>query len=179
MEKFFHQLDPIQCFMHMKAPRKNKKGDKFITATFRMPLDGNRVRSAPDFVQGAYNDVKDNGVYAAMLKQAIRELEIEIWEVPNPRGKKPSFVLESAEVSNLAVKEILSSKGDPSYVLTFEVLYDFDSRLWTLMGRCYGGDVFLVFDASNATLFEKEDAAADEEQGELLGEGKEEEEVAS
>jgi hypothetical protein len=163
--KFFHQLEPIMCFLDMKAPRRQKQKQE-VTLLFRMALDGNKVRSAPDFIQTAYDGVKEHAESLVELKKEVDKVDIAIFELPNKR-QRATFELNSARIQDIAVKEIRSGKGDPSIALTFSTIFPWDSDLWRFLGKHYKTDVFLKFDSAQATLLDLEDE--EEEQPDLPG----------
>lgn len=160
--KFFHQLEPIMCFIDMKAPRRQKQKQE-VTLMFRMALDGNKVRSAPDFIQTAYDGVKDHAESLVELKKEIDKVDISVFELPNKR-QRSIFDLSAARIVSIAVKEIRSGKNDPSIVLTFETVYPWDNDLWRFLGKHYKTDVFLKFDSAQATLLDLEDEEEGEQQ---------------
>jgi hypothetical protein len=178
--KFFHNLEPIRTFIHVKAPRKDKKDKRQLTITFRMPLNGNLVRSAPDFLQTAFAGVRDAEENYVGIKKEIENVTISIFETD--KSKKASEELTAVRLEQIAVKEISSSKGDPSIVLTFQTVYPWDSSIWRFLGSHYAGDVFLQFDAAQASLLDlvdvKSKAANDDSQLPLGEEDEEDEEAA-
>lgn len=159
---FFHKIQPIPTFMHMKAPRRDKKDKRQVTITFRMALDGNRVRSAPDFIQTAYVEVETNGADAVSLRKVVSGVDIQIFE--SDKLKRSGLDLSKVNLEKLAVKEINSSKGDASIVLTFEVLYPWEGDVWRFLGHHYASQVFLKFDAEQASLLDLEDSEPDAEE---------------
>lgn len=175
---FFHDLNPVRAFIHMRAPRRDAKKKRQLVITFRMALNGNLVRSAPDFIQTAYDGVKDHEEKSVALKREIENVTIAIFETD--KSKNSSEELGSVRLEKLCVSEISSSKGDPSIVLTFQTVYPWDSSIWRFLGGHYGADVFLQFDATQATLLDlvdrfergndaKSKAANDDSQAELPG----------
>jgi hypothetical protein len=156
-EKFFHLVSPIETFIHMKTPRRDKKQKRQLTITYRLSLDGNNIRSAPDFVQTAYEGVKEHGERLVELKKEVQGLEIDILELP--KNKSAMWNMASVTLENLAVKEISSGKGDTSIVLTCQSLVDWDGGLWKFMGARYGTTVYLRFDSSQASLLDLADEA--------------------
>jgi hypothetical protein len=175
--KFFHQLStPIKTFFGMRAPRRaNEKQE--IPITFRIALNGNNIRSAPKFVQSAYQEIQ-NGADFVGLKKELDNVNVEIYNLPE--NKKPSFRLPRLHLQNLAVKETKNSEGDTSTMLCFETLYPWDSAVWEYLGERYSTDVFTRFDSAQATLLdlqEAEDETENDKQEELPIEDMEEEET--
>jgi hypothetical protein len=154
---FFHKIAPIETFLHMKAPRRDKKDKRQVTLMFRMPLNGNNVRSAPVFIQTAFTGVKDHGEDLVSLKKVISGVDIQIYL--SEKLKRSDFDLTQVSLTKLAVKEISSSKGDATIVLTFEVVYPWEAGLWRFLGVHYASKVFLKFDAEQASLLDLEDAS--------------------
>lgn len=164
--KFFHQLDtPLEAFVHMKTPRRDKKDKKRVTVTFRMPLDGNIVRSAPEFIRTGYLGVKEHGEDFVGMKKEIENVDIQVFELPNKRQKQV-YEFTGAHLEKLAVKEIKSGKGDPSIVLTFEFIYPWDTTVWRFLGAHYATTVFLKFDSAQASLLDLPDESAEDEEEE-------------
>jgi hypothetical protein len=164
--KFFHNLKPIRVHMHMKAPRREKE-DPWLTLLFRMTLDGNLVRSAPDFIQTAYDGIAEHDEDHVGLKRAIENVTIEIHETDRT---KVTQTLSDVMVYNMEVKEIESSKGDPSIVLTFQVDYPAEAELWRFMRTHFAMEAFVVFDSAQAFLLALEEEPKkkdDEKQGAL------------
>lgn len=180
--KFFHQLaDPLMAFIDMKAPRRTsgKTKKQSLSILFRMPLNGNSIRSAPEFIRTAYEGVKDNGERLVELKKELDGVEIIVFELPNKRQKK-IHDFGACRLENLAVKEIKSGKGDPSIVLTFESAMPLpDHGLFRFMHDHYKTEVFLRFDSTQASLLELPDVE-DEQPGlpGVVDGGKEESESA-
>jgi len=156
-EKFFHQVSPIETFIHMKTPRRDKKQKRQLTITYRLSLDGNNIRSGPPFVQTAYEGVKEHGERLVEIKMEVQGLEVEILELP--KNKSALWNMGSVTLENLAVKEIKSGKGDTAIVLTCQSLVDWDPGLWKFMGQRYGTTVYLRFDSSQASLLDLADEA--------------------
>lgn len=152
---FFHNLTPVRAFIHMKVPRKDKKDKRQLTITFRMGLNGNLIRSAPDFIQTAYAGVKDHAESLVEIKKEIEGVSIAMLETD--KSKRATETLDNVSIEGLAVKEIKSSKGDPSIVLTFQTVYPYDTSIWRFLGTHYAGDVFLQFDAQQASLLDLAD----------------------
>ena len=163
--KFFHRLStPLRAFVEMKAPRRNKKDDPFVALLFRMGLNGNNIRSAPDFLQTAYAGVADHGESKVELKEQIDNVSIDLHETAET--KRAALDLSSVTITDLVVKEIKSSKGDPSVVLTFQVEYPIELSLWKWLQTHFKRDTFLVFDSTQATLLDLEDVEADKDEEE-------------
>lgn len=157
---FFHKIAPIETFLHMKAPRRDKKDKRQVTLMFRMPLNGNNVRSAPDFIQTAFTGVKDHGEDLVSLKKVISGVDIQVYL--SEKLKKSDLDLIQVQLVKLAVKEIGSSKGDTTIVLTFEVVYPWEAGLWRFMGVHYASKVWLKFDAEQASLLDLEEASEED-----------------
>jgi hypothetical protein len=70
----------------------------------------------------------------------------------------------------MEVKEIESSKGDPSIVLTFQVEHVGDTDVWRFMRTHFGMDAFVVFDSAQAFLLALDDEPkkADDKQQPVL-----------
>lgn len=154
--RFFHDLKPIRVHLHMKAPRREKE-DPWVTLLFRMTLDGNLIRSAPDFIQTAYDGISEHDEDHVGLKRAIENVSIDIHETD--RTKK-AHTLSDVIVENMEVKEIKSSKSDPSIVLTFEVRYPAEATIWAFLRSHFDRDAFVVFDSAQAFLLALDDAPA-------------------
>lgn len=176
--KFFHQLGQLQrSWIHVGSFLKKKKDDRFFTIKFRMPLNGNNVRSAPHPIQTAYNVVEGDGLCDGSIRQVIENVHVEIYATDS--SKRAAEELTSATISNMAVKEISSGKGDKSIVLTFDIVYPMDQGVLKFLSTHFAGDVFLRFDSAQASLLDLADVEKEEEddsQGELIDEGEEEEE---
>lgn len=174
--KFFHQLStPIKTFLSMRAPRRSGDSQE-IPITFRIALNGNNIRSAPKFIQSAYQEIQ-NGADMVSLKKEFENVNVDLYNLPE--NKKANFRLPRLHLQKLAVKETQNSEGDTSTVLTFETIYPWDSAIWQYLGEHYATDVFTRFDSAQATLLDlqeqEDEEEADEKQGELP-EGEEEEE---
>ena len=168
--RFFHEIEKVRCFVDMKVPTRVKEKNGFRQEQcllFRMTLDGNLVRSAPDFVKAAYDGLKENAESLVKLKKEITGVQVVIYELPNKR-QKPILQLDDCRISDLAVKEIKSGKNDVSIVLTFSVVLTWDSDVWRFLGRHYKTEVFLEFDSSQASLLDLEDEE-DTDQPDLPG----------
>jgi hypothetical protein len=153
--KFFHQLSaPIKTFLHMRTPKRAADKQE-IPITFRISLNGNNIRSAPKFVQSAYQEIQDGADYVG-LKKELENVNIEFYNLPD--NKKPNFRLPRLHLSKLAVKEVSNSEGDVSQVLSFETMYPWDSEVWAYLGDHYATDVFTKFDSAQATLLDLEEA---------------------
>jgi hypothetical protein len=169
--KFFHQLSTLQrSWIHVGNFLKKKEDDRFFTIRFRMPLNGNNVRSAPHAIQTAYAVIEGDGLCDGSIRQIIENVHIEIYATDS--SKKAIEELKSATVSDLEVKEISSGKGDKSIVLTFKVVYPMDWGVLKFLSTHFAGDVFLRFDSAQASLLDladvEKDEEEDDEQGELL-----------
>jgi hypothetical protein len=154
--RFFHNLKPIRIHLHMKAPRREKDGDPWLTLLFRMALDGNLIRSAPDFIQTAYDGIAEHDEDHVGLKRAIENVTIEIHETDRT---KVTQTLSDVMIYNMEVKEIESSKGDPSIVLTFQVDYPAERELWNWTRTHFALQAFAVFDSAQAFLLALDDDA--------------------
>jgi len=163
--RFFHNLAPIRTYLHMKSPRKGADDERVFTLMFRMTLNGNLIRSAPDFVQTAYDGVQEHDEDYVGIKQAIEGVNIDLFETD--KNKNPSLQLGDVTIDTLEVKEIRSGKGDPSIVLTFQVEYPVEREVWNYIRTHYAGDVFMVFDSAQASLLDLEDVKKDSRQSEL------------
>jgi hypothetical protein len=164
--KFFHDLAPIRSAIHMRVPIKNAEDERFLPLLFRITLNGNLVRSAPEAVQTAFADVSSRSLDYARVPKVIEHVNIEIYETDS--NKNATMELKDVTVDKLEVKEIRSGKNDISVVLTFMVLYPAERELWTFMRLHYGGEVFLVFDSAQASLLNLVDEAEDEKQPKLI-----------
>jgi hypothetical protein len=164
--KFFHKLDtPIPVLIHLKTPRRNAQQDRHIPITFRLPLNGNTVRSAPPFIKSAYEEIK-NGADFVGLKKELENLDVELFNLAE--NKRPAIRLPRLHLTGLAVKEVKTSENDTAITLTFQTLYPWDPAIWEYLGDHYGTEVYAKFDAAQATLVDVEDEGAeDEEQAEL------------
>jgi hypothetical protein len=171
--RFFHDLAPIRSNIHMKAPRKDAKDERWLTLLFRMTLNGQLVRSAPESVKAAFEGVQNHDEDYVGIKQAIEHVDVDIFETDKSKGV--SQALHDVTIDNLEVKEIKSGKNDYAIVLTFQVDHLCDSDLWRFMRTHYGYDVFLVFDSAQASLLNLADVAPakDDKQPELPMNGKE------
>ncbi len=157
---FFHKIAPIETFLGAPRARRDKKDKRQVTLPFRMTLNGNIIRSAPDFIQTAYFGVKDHGEDLVSLKKVISGVDIQIYLSEKLRSSE--FDLTEVDLVKLAVKEINSSKGDPSIVLTYEVVYPWEASLWRFLGVHYATKVWLKFDAEQASLLDLADAPAED-----------------
>jgi hypothetical protein len=89
------------------------------------------------------------------IKKEIENINVEVFSLPE--SKKVDRRLKALYLTNLAVKEISSGKGDISIVLTFQSEQEWDEAIWRWLGENYGTDVFLEFDAAQASLLDIED----------------------
>lgn len=154
MVKFFKGRR-LQVFVNMRAPKRNGNGDRKVTLTFRIPLDGNTVRSAPEEVQIAYKGVKESGQEDVALRKEIENMYADVF--PNPDNKRANIRLRSLYLTNLDVKEVKNSEGDRSVVLTCESEVEWDGALWEWLGANFRTDVFIEFDSAQATLLDVEE----------------------
>jgi hypothetical protein len=155
--KFFHDLAPIRVHLHMKAPHLDGADERMVTMLFRMTLNGNLIRSAPDFVQEAYDNISGHMADYVGIPAAIESVTVDIFETD--KQKNSSLTLADITITNLEVKEIKSSKSDPSVVLTFQIDYPAEADVWRFLRTHYGMDAFLVFDSAQAHLLALEDLA--------------------
>lgn len=158
----------MQTHLHMKAPKRNQKGERKVVILFRIGLNGNTVRSAPDVVKWAYEGVNAKGESHVALKKEVEGINIEAFDTDVAKRANLRS-LKAVYLTNLVVKEISSGKGDKSIVLTFQAEYEWDSVIWGWLGDHFGSDVFLEFDPAQASLLDVEDTDAkasdeDEEQ---------------
>jgi hypothetical protein len=160
--KFFHGLKPIRVHLHMKAPRREKDGDPWLTLLFRMALNGKLITSAPDFIQTAYDGVAEHDEDHVGLKRAIENVTIEIHETDRTKATQ---TLSDVMIYNMEVKEIESSKGDPSIVLTFQVDYPIEREFWTWLRSHFAMEAFVVFDSAQAYLLALDDDAKPKDDG--------------
>ena len=90
--KFFHQLSTLQrSWIHVGNFLKKKEDDRFFTIRFRMPLNGNNVRSAPHAIQTAYAVIEGVGLEAKRNSRAAslshgdqRKLEVAMMMALEP-----------------------------------------------------------------------------------------------
>lgn len=173
--KFFHGRR-IQAHVSMKSPKRTKDGERKVTILFRVPLNGDTVRSAPDAVKWAYDGVKTKGEDHVGLKNEINNINAEYFILPD--AKRATMKTKALYLEKLAVKEIKTSKSDVAVVLTFQSEYDWDKVIWEWLGDVYGTDVFIEFDAAQATLLDiEEDGPEDPEPDEELPLEEDEEEL--
>jgi hypothetical protein len=152
----------MQTHIHMKAPKRNQKGDRNVVILFRITLNGNSVRSAPDVVKWAYDGVNTKGESQVSLKKEIENINMEVFDTDEI--KRPSLrSLKGLYLKNLTVKEISSGKGDKSIVLTFQSDYEWDEVIWRWLGDHFATDVFLEFDPAQASLLDIPEAKADDD----------------
>lgn len=164
--RFFHDLSPIRVHVHMKAPHLDSDDERMVTLLFRMTLNGNLIRSAPDFVQEAYDNISGHMADYVGIPAAVEGVTVDIHETD--KTKNAAQTLADVIIQNMEVKEIKSSKSDPSVVLTFQVEHPADADLWRFMRTHYGMDAFLVFDSAQAHLLSLEDVPkADPKQPDL------------
>lgn len=160
MVKFFKGRR-LQVFVNLKAPKRNNNGDRKVTMTFRIPLDGNTVRSAPAEVQTAYEGVKTQGQAEVALRKEIENMFADVF--PNPDNKRANMRLRGLYLTNLDVKEVKNSEGDKSVVLTCESEMEWNGALWEWLGANYRTDVFIEFDSAQATLLDVEEEPGGED----------------
>jgi len=146
----------IRAHIHTKAPKRNKKGDRQVVILFRVTLNGDTVRSAPDVVKWAYEGVKTKSEDHIGIKKEIEGVNVEFFQLEE--SKRSNLKLKTLYLSKLVVKEISSGKGDISIVLTFQSEYEWDEVIWRWLGDSFGTEVFLEFDAAQATLLDLEEA---------------------
>lgn len=159
--RFFHDLEPIRANIHMKAPTKSSDDERWLTLLFRMTLNGNLVRSAPESIQTAYEGIAKHDEDYVGIKQAIESVTVALYETD--KTKNPTQRLHDVTIDNLEVKEIKSGKNDYSIVLTFQIDHLADADLWRFMRTHYGYDVFIVFDSAQASLLNLDDEKAEPE----------------
>ena len=155
----------LRTHVHMKAPKRNKKGERSVTILFRITLNGNTVRSSPDVVKWAYEGVKTKGEDHIGIKKEVEGVNAEFFQLEE--SKRATLKLKTLHLQKLVVKEISSGKGDISIVLTFQADYEWDQVIWGWLGDSFSTDVFLEFDAAQASLLDLEEA---ETKGEPAGE---------
>jgi len=146
----------MRAHVDMKAPKRNKKGDRQVVILFRITLNGDTVRSAPDVVKWAYEGVKTKSEDHIGIKKEIEGVNVEFFQLEE--SKRSNLRLKALYLAKLVVKEISSGKGDLSIVLTFQAEYEWDEVIWRWLGDNYKTDVFLEFDAAQATLLDLEEA---------------------
>jgi hypothetical protein len=155
----------MQTRIHLKAPKRNQKGDRKLVILFRIGLNGDTVRSAPDVVKWAFDGVNTKGESHVALKKEIEGINIEAFETDKAKSANLRS-LKGLYLQNLVVKEISSGKGDKSIVLTFSAEYEWDEVIWRWLGDHFATDVFLEFDPAQASLLDIPDEKADEEEEE-------------
>jgi hypothetical protein len=161
--KFFHN---VMTQVHLGAPRaqRNKKGDPTLIIPFRIPLNGNTVRSAPDFIRSAYDGIKDKGAKNTALEKEFDNIDMDIFNLQENR--RANQRLPRLRLTNLVVKKTKNSEGDWSTVLSFQTEYPWDSAIWEYLGQHYKTDVFAKFDAAQASLLDAAESAAEGDVGE-------------
>lgn len=171
--KFFHKLaKPIPAIIGMGAPKRS--GDnQSIPIKFRIALDGNNVRSAPQFVQSAYKEIQ-NGADEVSLKKELENIDVDIFNLPE--NKRPNFRLPRLYLQDLVVTEAKNSEGDVATVLSFKTIYPWDKAIWEYLGDHYSTTVFLKFDSAQGSLLDESEKDEEEPaQADLPEEGEEEE----
>lgn len=151
--RFFHRLSPIKTRLGMKAPKRDKKEKGIIPILFRMGLNGNVVRSGPEMVRRAYNEITEGASVRTDLPKIVEGVSIQIYDTET--SAKPNFRLEKITLEGLEVLKTENSEGDEAIVLCFETEYPFEAEIWQKMGRFYKTDVWLVFDSAQASLLDQ------------------------
>ena len=100
----------LRTHVHMKAPKRNKKGERSVTILFRITLNGNTVRSSPDVVKWAYEGVKTKGEDHIGIKKEVEGVNAEFFQLEE--SKRATLKLKTLHLQKLVVKEISSGKGD-------------------------------------------------------------------
>lgn len=151
----------MQTHIQMKAPKRNQEGERQVVIQFRIGLNGNTVRSAPDVVKHAYDGVLTKGQRDDALEKEIENIDIDVF--PLPESKKANIKLKGLYLQNLAVKKVKTSKGDTAIALTFEAEYEWNEVVWRWLGDVYKTDVFLEFDPAQASLLDIQDEEEEED----------------
>lgn len=159
-------LKGIKVPVFIGSPRAKRSGDEQnVTIPFRIALDGNTVRSCPDFVKGAYNEIKDGADFVG-LKKEIENIDMHIFNLPD--RKTPNIKLPRLLLVKLAIKEVKNSQSDVSIVFSFQTVYPWDKVIWEYLGDHYQSDVWATFDPAQAELLDTDaEEEEDEDQGKL------------
>lgn len=161
--KFFSNRK-VQLFVGYPRGKRNKEGERNLVIPFRVTLDGQIVRSAPEFVKHAFEEIKSGcGLYE--IKKEVENIDCEIFSLEE--HKRPTIRLPRLHLRKLSVGEVKNSEGDTSTVLSFQTEYPWDEVVWKFLGDRYKTDVWAQFDPAQATLLDvEENGAEDEEEGE-------------
>lgn len=158
--KFFHGIK-VQTFIGRPAANRDKENKRSVIIPIRIQLNGNTIRSAPQPVARAYEEVKDNGgQMVGPLKYEVEGVNADIFDLEE--HEKTSAKLKSLYLEKLVVREVKSSTGDSAIVLCCQFQRDFADGLWAWLGSHYKTDVWIRFDAAQATLLDIEEHGAEE-----------------
>lgn len=154
MIKFFHGVK-VQTHVNMLKPKRSDKGDtKSVCITFRIPLNGNTVRSAPKVIQAAYEAVANDSCDNYGITKEFDKIDTEVYQLEE--HKRAELKLSALHFQKLAVVRTENSEGDPSTVLTFQTEYPWDKTIWEWLGDHYGTDVWIMFDSAQGVLLDIE-----------------------
>jgi hypothetical protein len=154
MLKFFHGVK-VQTHINMLKPKRSGDDDnKSVVITFRIPLNGNTVRSAPKVIQGAYDCIEKDSCDNYGITKEFDKIDAEFYALEE--HKRPELKLSALHFEKLAVLRTENAEGDPCTVLTFQTEYPWDSTIWTWLGDHYGTDVWVSFDSAQGILLDIE-----------------------
>jgi hypothetical protein len=160
MVKFFHGIK-VQTHVNMLKPKRSGPDDiKTVVITFRVPLNGNVVRSAPAVVKAAYEAVDKDSCDNYGITKEFDKIDSEFYVLEE--HKRPEMKLPALHFQKLAVVRTENSQGDPCTVLTFQTEYPWDKGIWEWLGDHYGTDVWLSFDSAQGVLIDIEPEEGEE-----------------
>lgn len=152
MLKFFHGVK-VQTHINMNKPKRSEDS-KSVVITFRIPLNGNTVRSAHKVIQGAYDCIDKDSCDNYGITKEFDKIDAEFYVLEE--HKRPELKLPALHLEKLTVLRTENAEGDPSTVLTFQTEYPWDKTIWEWLGDKYGTDVWVSFDSAQGVLLDIE-----------------------
>ena len=154
MLKFFHGVK-IQTHVNMLKPKRSGDDDnKSVVITFRIPLNGNSVRSAPKVIQGAFDAIDKDSCDVYGITKEFDKIDAEFYVLEE--HKRSELKLSALHFEKVTVLRTENAEGDPCTVLTFQTEYPWDKTIWEWLGDKYGTDVWVSFDSAQGVLLDIE-----------------------
>lgn len=157
--KFFNSRK-IKLFVGYPRGKRNKDQDRTLVIPFRVALDGQIVRSAPDFVKRAFDEIKDGADFVG-LKKELENIDCDIFALEE--HKRPAVKFARLHLKKLSVGEVKNGEGDTATVLSFSTEYPWDEVVWGFLGDRYKTDVWAQFSSAQASLLDVTETGAQDD----------------
>jgi hypothetical protein len=134
------------------SPKRNNEHEKRVLINFTIPLTGESLVGIPDFVNDAFVAIEKQGnpIEGITLETEIEGVTLEFFDTPE--AKRRCYMLTAA-----TLRKFTLHRKDEQTVLSFNTTIPRPIEIYEWLDKYEGCDVFISFDATQASLVFKSD----------------------